>query len=138
MGLYNRKLFDKHMDAIDAASSCISAAISGDEYAGRIAHRLDDFVEISELFVKNKRDMRDVARTFHRLVIGCKVSGLESFKLESILERCRLKVKGRLFMTRMILAEGDAKAKCNEPDNHTQPCKCRPLRLKQLADQEQS
>lgn len=143
MALMNRKRHDALMEAIDAAESCVSAAVAGSDYAGRVAHFLDDYTEISEMFwdrcpITRKKlekpgiDVRDVARTFHRVVIGMPISGLESFRFNSTFERCRRKVKGQLFMTRMIMSEKDKKASCDD-DNHKQPCKCKPLRLFELS-----
>lgn len=148
MGIYGRKMFDAHNQAIDAASSMISIAIVGNEYAGRLDAYMDDFTDISEMFwarcplTRKKlelpgRDVRDVARIFHHLVLGCKISGLESFRFERTLERCRRKVKGKLFQTRMLLSENDKKSKCLSPDEHLMPCQCKPLRLMELAQMEQ-
>lgn len=144
MALMTRARHDHLMESIDAAESCVSAAIAGSDYAGRVAHFLDDYTEIAEMFwlrcpITRKKmdnpgiDVRDIARCFHTVVIGCPISGLQSFKFKSAFERCRRKVKGQLFMTRMIMGEKDKKASCDD-DGHTQPCKCKPLRLFELSE----
>jgi hypothetical protein len=132
------------MFAIDSAESCISAAIAGSDYAGRLLPFMDDYVEISMMFHDRcpkthkrmdepGRDVLETARIFNHLVLGCPLSGLSSFKFTSTLERCRRKVKGQLFMTRMIMGAKNEQSNCNDEENHRQPCMCKPLRLAELA-----
>lgn len=142
--LYTRKNHDKHLEAIEAAEACISAAIAHSEYAGRIAHFIDDYVEISEMFwnrcpITRKKmdepgnDVRDIARVFMHLHVGCPLSGLESFRFNSAMERCKRKIKGKLFQTRMVLDAKNNQSKCDDEENHKQPCACKPYNLFMLS-----
>jgi hypothetical protein len=148
MGLMTRKLHDKYMEAIDAADGCISAAVAQSEYAGRLFPFMDDYVEISVMFwdrcpKTNKKlelpglDVKEIAHAFNVLIIGMPISGLESFKYNRVMERCRRKVKGKLYQTRMIM---DAKKKgdCLNDEDHLQPCMCKPLRLSELAQMKEA
>lgn len=144
-GLYTKKQFEKHSEAIDAASSCLSAAIARSDYGIRLEPFQDDFIEISEMFwakcpITKKKlelpgpDVKEVATVFLYLVRGTKgLGGFQSQRFEAILERCRRKLKGKLLGTRLILMDNDGKPKCSDKKNHKQPCMCKALTLANMA-----
>lgn len=148
-GLYTKKQFEKHSEAIDAASSCISAAIAQTNYAERLIPFHDDFIEIAEFFwakcpITKKKleqpgpDVKDVAQVFFHLVQGKVLGGFQARRFEATLERCRRKLKGKLLGTRLILMDADKASKCADKENHKQPCKCRALTLARMAEAQEA
>lgn len=148
-GLYTKKQFEKHSEAVDAASACISAAIAQSAYSERLIPFHDDFIEISEFFwakcpITKKKleepgpDVADVARVFLHLVRGKVLGGFEARRFEATLERCRRKLKGKLLGTRLILMDNDKKPKCEDKENHKQICKCKALTLARMAEAQEA
>jgi hypothetical protein len=144
MALYSKKQYEHDLEAVDAASSCISAAIAGSDYAGRLVPYMDDYVRLTEYFwakcpITRKKleapgkDVKEVATIFLALSRGTQVGGFQAKLFEATLERVRRKLKGKLLGARLILMDGDAKPKCNDPEGHKQPCKCKALTLARLA-----
>lgn len=144
MALYSKKKYELQLQAVDAASSCISASIAGSDYMGRLDPYIDDYVEMSEYFwakcpITRKKldqpgpDVRTIATVFFSLVQGKNVGGFEGNRFEAVLERVRRKLKGKLLGARLILMDNDKKPKCNDTENHKQPCACKPLTLARLA-----
>jgi hypothetical protein len=154
-GLYTKKQYEKHLQAIDAASSCISAAIAQTkEYGERLIPYHDDLIEIAEFFwarcpITRKKlekpgpDVKDVARVFLTLVRSKNMPEIVAMldwpkmgapqRMEAMMERCRRKLKGKLLGTRLILMDADKKPKCEDVDNHKQRCCCKALTLVRLA-----
>jgi hypothetical protein len=149
-GLYTKKQYEKHLEAIDAASSCISASIARSHYGIRLEPYQDDFIEISEMFwakcpITKKKleepgpDVKEVATVFLFLVRGTKgLGGFQAQRYEAVLERCRRKLKGKLLGTRMILMDADKKPKCEDVENHKQICKCKALTLVRMAQAQEN
>lgn len=144
MGLYTKAQYEKHLQAVDAASSCISAAIAQSQYANRLVPYQDDFIEIAEFFwgrcpITRKKleeagpDVKEVAKVFFHLVQGKTMGGFEARRFEATLERCRRKLKGKLLGTRLILLDRDKESNCNDKENHTKGCKCKGLTLARMA-----
>lgn len=149
MGLYTKAQYEKHLQAVDTASACISAAIAQSKYAERLVPYQDDFIEISEFFwgrcpITRKKledagpDVKEVAKVFFHLVQGKTLGGFESRRFEATLERCRRKLKGKLLGTRLILMDADKKPKCSDEENHKQVCKCKALTLQRLAEAQEN
>lgn len=154
MGLYTKKQYEKELQAVEAASSCISAALAESEYVGRLNPYVDDLVAIAEYFwarcpVTRKKleapgpDVKEVATVFYNLYMGkplkgmCQINGMlmnSARYYETVIERCRRKLKGKLLGTRLILQDNDAKPKCMDQKNHRQPCKCKGLTLARMAE----
>jgi hypothetical protein len=146
VALYSRKQYEHQLQAVDAASSCISASIAGSDYAGRLNPYIDDYVDMVEYFwakcpITRKKldqpgpDVKTIATVFFSLVSGKHVGGFQGNQFEAVLERVRRKLKGKLLGTRLILMDNDKKPKCADKENHKQPCACKPLTLARLAQQ---
>ncbi len=144
MALYTRAQYEKHLEAINAASVCISAAIARSDYAPRLASYIDDYVEIVEMFwakcpITRKKlelhgpDVTEMATAFLTLTRGEFFGGFAANALEAKLERARRKIRGKLLGTRLILGDNDKKPRCNNKVNHRQPCFCKGLTLANLA-----
>jgi len=150
MALYSKKQYEHQLEAVNAASNCISAAIAGSDYVGRLNPYIDDYVEMVEYFwakcpVTKKKienepgpDVRIVASVFFDLVQGKHFGGFQGSRHEQVLERVRRKLKGKLLGTRMILMDADKASKCNDKENHKQPCRCKPLTLARLAQAQEA
>ena len=148
--MYSKKQYEHELEAIDAASNCISAAIAGSDYSERLTPFVDDFVNMTEYFwarcpITRKKleepgpEVKKVAQVFLTLVRGTQIGGFESQRMEAVLERVKRKLKGKLLGARLILTDNDKKPKCNDPLHHQQPCKCKALTLARLAQvQEQA
>jgi hypothetical protein len=145
VALYSKKQYEQQLQAVDAASNCISASIAGSDYAGRLNPYIDDYVDMTEYFwakcpITRKKletpgpDVKTIATVFFSLVQGKHVGGFEGNRYEAVLERVRRKLKGKLLGTRLMLMDNDSKPKCDDLKNHGQPCKCRPLTLARLAE----
>lgn len=145
--MYSKAQYEKHLEAIEAANSCISAALVEQGYGGRITKFIDDFTEISEMFwakcpVTKKKmeepgaEVEEIAGVFVHLVQGNVLGGFQARKFETILERCQRKCKGKLLGTRLMMMDKDAKANCADKENHTDKCKCKPLTLFNLAQKD--
>ena len=156
MGLYTKAQYEQQSEAVEAEAACISAGIIGADYAGRLVKYIDDLAEIPTYFwarcpVTKKKlekpgpDVKEVAKVLLTLYNGAPLAGFVSLPngtrvqtaryYESVIERIRRKLKGKLLFTRMILADGDKRPKCNDPKNHKQPCKCKALTLANLANE---
>lgn len=146
--MYTRSQYDHELEAVEAADSCISAAVAGSDYMVRLIPYADDYVNIALSFwakcpITKKRleqpgpDVKEVAKVFLVLSRGTQVSGLDSKRMTATLERVRRKLKGRLFNTRMMLADAGKKSNCDAPKFHTQPCQCHPRNLANLAAQQE-
>lgn len=146
--MYTRQQYEHELEAVDAADSCISAAVAQVDYAGRLDAFVGDYVEIASYFwdrcpvtrkklIKPGRDVEKMADMFITLVEGQWVSGLQSKHLSAAMERVRRKLKGKLFMTRMLAQDNEASGRCDDIQNHKQPCMCRPLNLYRLANKEE-
>jgi hypothetical protein len=157
MGLFGKAEYEMKLEAIEAAESCISAAILGTDYVGRLDKYMDDLVEIPRYFwarcpVTMKKmekpgpDVAEIARVIYALAKGDRVDGFIVLKngtrvataryYQSVMERIKRKLKGKLLFTVSILKDGDKRAKCNAPKLHKQPCKCKALSLATLANEE--
>lgn len=143
MALYSRAMFDHDNEALDAAEGVLSAAVlfgaGGDNYQHRLTAYKDDYTRIATYFwdrcpVTGKKlekpgiDTFHVIRLFSNLELGVPIRGLDTYKYTRMIERCRRKIKGKLYQTRAIM-QGKDQSKCDEPDSHPQPCQCQPLRL---------
>ena len=144
MGLYTRALFEQHTQAVEAAKMCISAAIAGSNYAGRLNAYMDDYLDIAQFFwarcpITRKKleqpgpDVKEIAQVFLTLTRGVHFGGFAARSIEAKLECVQRKLRGKLLGTRMILADGDKKPKCLDLENHRQPCQCKPMTLARLA-----
>jgi hypothetical protein len=149
VALYSKKQYEQQLQAVDAASNCISASIAGSDYAGRLNPYIDDYVDMTEYFwakcpITKKKleepgpDVKLVASVFFDLVMGKQLGGFQGNRHEQVLERVRRKLKGKLLGTRLMLMDNDSKPKCNDPKNHEQPCKCKPLTLARLAEAQEA
>lgn len=158
MALYSKKQYEHELEAVNAASSCISAAVAGSQYGGRLEPYVDDYVNIVEYFwarcpITRKKlddrgpDAREVARIFLSLYRGDQLKGMAEINgiirntpayYESVLERVRRKLRGKSLGTRFILMDNDKKSKCNDPEHHTQPCRCKGLTLFRLAQAQEA
>src|SRR5271163_4566780 len=116
--MYSKAQYEKHLEAIEAANACISAAVHEPGYGGRITKFIDDYTEISEMFwakcpiTKKKMeepgaDAEEVAGIFVHLVQGNALGGFQAIKFTEILERCQRKCKGRLLGTRLMMMDKD-------------------------------
>jgi hypothetical protein len=148
MALYSKKKYEHQLEAVEAASSCVSAAIAGTKgYGTRLEPFVDDYIEMSEFFwarcpITRKKleepgpDVKAVARVFLALYRGKHVGGFEGNRMERVLERVRRKLKGKLLGARLILMDNDKKPKCLDLEHHKQPCFCKPMTLYRLAQEE--
>src|SRR5690348_13970298 len=144
--MYSKATHDRHMEALDAAESAISASIARTpDYGQRLEKFMDDYLEISVMFwdrcpITKKKlekpgyDARKCARQFNSLINSQSFTMWERTSIEQMIERCRRKVKGQLFNTRMILSDKDAKSNCDNELDHKQPCQCKLLNLFRLAE----
>jgi hypothetical protein len=78
-------------------------------------------------FEEDMEQIEQDSQGISRLVAAGKMSGLESLAYTKMIDNAKLKCKGRLFGTRMILADGDKKSKCADKKNHVQLCYCKKL-----------
>lgn len=58
-----------------------------------------------------------------RVALG-EIDGFKALSFWNKIEQLRRTHKGKLLGTRMILADNDKKAKCDDKENHNQPCRC--------------
>lgn len=147
--MLGRANHDRLMEALEAADSAISASIARTEnYGQRLEQFQDDYLEIAVLFwdrcpitrvrlEQPGRDAKKIARQFHDLLQSKTFNMWERNSIEQMIERCKRKIKGQLFVTARIMGEKRVKGNC-ENSNHTQPCHCKALNLCRLAEANES
>lgn len=73
-------------------------------------------------------DVAEIERDSQALsmeIAAGRIDGFTALKVQAGLDKALSKCKGRLFATRMLLADADKRASCDDKKNHTQLCRCR-------------
>jgi len=115
MGIYGREQYEADLEAVDRAEGCLSAAILGDPYVGRLDQHIEALHEVMDYF--QGPDATTVGRLFVTLIEGQPLGGMASLNATATFERVRRKLKGKLFGTRLMLQDRDAarKVKAGSP-----------------------
>lgn len=124
MALYTKVQFDLDNDAVNAADSCISAAVVEAGYGARLNKHSATLIDILDYF-KEDIDKKPLARMMLTLVRGEKISGFQSKEFAANIERIRRKLKGKKLVTELSMMENRTKPSCSHPNEHRQPCKCK-------------